>query len=309
MNKSRQIGAFMAASAAAMGMATVGLASPAAAAGQGPRPVSNWLNPVQANRSTWLNIAWRTDQRICDVRVRVDGGRRVDVDYPSRHRYTSFSRGDSLRAYRIDYTAVRVTPDFNRNGVAVLRTTIAYDNCGWHARTQYRSSYLSLPVVSYRPPMHGPGFPGGPGWPGGQGWPGGSNTPRPPMGGGFPGGGLPGNGGPGTNNPRPPMGGQPGNNTPRPPMGGQPGNNTPRPPLGGGQNPAQPTPTQTTPAPVQTTTSAPAPTRPTLGPPPGGQPTFGGGNPTRGATVGATVGANGAAVHVDRGADNGPGSN
>ena len=145
MNKSRRIGALVAASAAAMGMATVGLASPAAASVHGgPRPVSNWLRAVQAHTGTWVNIGWRTDRRICDVEVRVDGGRRVDVDYPGFRRYTSFSRGDSLRPGRTDYTAIRVTPDFNRAGVAVLRATIEYDNCGRHGRTQRESTWLAL---------------------------------------------------------------------------------------------------------------------------------------------------------------------
>jgi hypothetical protein len=147
MNKSRQIGSFMAASVAALGMATVGFASPAAAAGPGPRPVSTWLRAVQAGTSSWVTLGWRTDRRVCDVRITVDGGRRIDIDYPGHRRFTSFSRDDSLRAGEVDYAAIRVTPDYDRAGVAVLRATIRYDRCGWHARRELRSSFLALPVV------------------------------------------------------------------------------------------------------------------------------------------------------------------
>ena len=184
MNKRRRIGALLTASAAAVSMATVGLASPAAAADSGPRPVSNWLRAVQAHTDTWVNIAWRTDRRICDVEVRVDGGRRVDVDYPGWRDYTSFSRSDTLWPGRTDYTAIRVNADYRRPGVATLRATIEYDNCGWHARTQRRSTWLNLPVVR-NDGWPGHGGPGGPGGPGNGG----------------PGNGGPGNGGPGNGGP------------------------------------------------------------------------------------------------------------
>jgi hypothetical protein len=223
MNNGRRIGAFVVAAAAAMSMATVGVASPASAAGWGPQPTSTWLQAVRANTGTWVNIGWRTDRRICDVEVRVDGGRRVDVGYPGFRNYTSFSRGDSLSAGRTDYTAIRVTPRYDRSGVAQLRATIQYDNCGWHSRTQYRSSWLSLPVLRNNWPGNGgPGGPGngGPGGPG-NGGPGGPGNGGPGgPGNGGPGG--PGNGGPGNGGP-----GGPGNGGPGGPGNGGPGNGGP----------------------------------------------------------------------------------
>jgi hypothetical protein len=175
MNKGRRIGALVAMSAAALGLASIGLGSPAVAAPKGPQPVSTWLTPVKAHTNTWVNISWKTNQKICDVEVRVDG-RDVDVMYPGVRHYSSFSKGDTLKAGKRDYTAVKVNPDFDRSGVALLRATIYYDTCGWHARTQTQKFWLSLPVRHNNWPGHG--FPGGPG-------------------NGGPGNGGPGNGGPG----------------------------------------------------------------------------------------------------------------
>jgi hypothetical protein len=147
MNNSRRIGAVVAAAAAAMGMATVGLASPAAASERGPEPTSTWLRAVRAHTGTWVSIGWSSNRRICDAEVRLDGGRRVDVDYPGNRRFASFSRGDTLRPGDVDFTRFRVTPDFDRAGVAVLRASIRYDECGRRTHSQVKSIFLTLPVV------------------------------------------------------------------------------------------------------------------------------------------------------------------
>ena len=146
MNKGRRIGAVVAATVAAVGMSSVGTMGPAVAAEKGPRPVSNWLRAVRAYTPTWVNVYWRTDRPVCDAEVRV-GGARVRVDYPGGGRYTSFSRGDNLWPRRTDYTAVRVTPHFNRSGIAVLRATITYDDCRPHGFTRRSSTVLTLPVI------------------------------------------------------------------------------------------------------------------------------------------------------------------
>ena len=146
MNKGRRIGAVVAATVAAVGMSSVGMVSPAAANERGPRPINTWLHGVRANTPTWVNVLWRTDRRVCDAEVRFSGAR-VEIDYPGRRNFTSFSRGDSLRPGRLDYTAVRVTPYSNRSGVALLRATITYDNCGPHAYTRQSTSVVALPVV------------------------------------------------------------------------------------------------------------------------------------------------------------------
>ena len=147
MNNVRRIGAILAATVAAAGMTSMAVASPASAAPQGPRPVSNWLRAVPAHTSTWVNIYWNTDRPVCAAKIKVDGGRRVHVSYPGNRSYASFSRGTSLRPGRTDYAAVRVNPDFDRKGVALLRTTITYTNCGSHARTVRSSSTVTLPVL------------------------------------------------------------------------------------------------------------------------------------------------------------------
>ncbi|MDI6101945.1 hypothetical protein QLQ12_25330 [Actinoplanes sp. NEAU-A12] len=188
MQKTRRIGAVVALATAAFGMATTVAAAPATAAPQGPQPVSNWLQSVRANTGSWVTIHWRTDRRICDAEVRVRG-ERVRVDYVGFRRSASFSRGDSLRPGRSDFTRVRVTPFAQRPGVAKLWATISYDECGFKARTQTRTAVLSLPVLRNTGPggYDGPGGPGH-GQPGGPGHHNGSGTP---------GYGGPGQGGPG----------------------------------------------------------------------------------------------------------------
>src|SRR5689334_14597738 len=106
MKKSRRIGAIVAMATAAAGMATATSAAPAAAAERGPQPVSNWLTAVRANTDSWVKIYWRSTRTVCDVQVRVDGGRWVDVAYPGGRRSTSFPRGSTLRAGRSDSTAI-----------------------------------------------------------------------------------------------------------------------------------------------------------------------------------------------------------
>ena len=149
MNKSRRIGALVAAAFASVGMSALVAPTAAEAAPRGPQPVSNFVQRVQAHTDTWVSIRWQTGRRICDARVWVNG-RRVDVDYPRDARSTTFSRGDWLRPGRSDITAFRVNADFNRSGVALLRATIAYDNCGRHARTIRRSFGIAMPVVASR---------------------------------------------------------------------------------------------------------------------------------------------------------------
>ncbi|BBH66394.1 hypothetical protein ACTI_30790 [Actinoplanes sp. OR16] len=184
MQKTRRFGAMIALATAAAGMATVSAAAPAAAIGRGPAPVSNWLQAVRANTTSWVTINWRTDRPICDAQVRVRG-ESVKVDYFGiRRQFTTFSRGDSLRPGRTDFTRIRVTPIARRSGVANLWATISYDECGWKSRTQTRTTVLSLPVVTRNTVPGGNGGPGGPG----QG-----HTDGP----GHDGPGAPGQGGPG----------------------------------------------------------------------------------------------------------------
>jgi hypothetical protein len=168
MKKSRRIGAIVAMATTAVGVASMVASAPASAATRGPEPVSNWLRPVRAYTNNWVDIYWRTDRPVCDVRVRV-AARGVDVSYAGHRRYASFRRGDSLRPGRTDYTSVQINPDFDRPGAVLLRAVITYDNCRVHARSQSKGFTLTLPVLrGDNPPGHG--FPG---WPGnGNGGPG-----------------------------------------------------------------------------------------------------------------------------------------
>ncbi|WP_157441586.1 hypothetical protein [Actinoplanes awajinensis] len=198
---SRRIGTIFALATAAAGMATTVAATPATAAPaapRGPQPTSMWLKPVQAGAASWVDIAWRTDRNICDAQVQVRG-ERVRVDYAGNRRSAMFLRGAALSTRRGDVTRIRVTPDRNLVGVTKLWATISYDDCGRRARTQTRTTVLSLPVLrSTSPGGHGgPGAPGTghPGGPTGQGNHGNHN-----QGGAHPGGGQPGGGDQGGSN-------------------------------------------------------------------------------------------------------------
>jgi hypothetical protein len=157
MNKVGRIGAVLVAAVAAAGMTTVAASSPAAAAPQGPRPVSNWLRSVPANQSTWVKIPYWTNRAICNVKIWVDGGRRVDVEYPRGRSYTSFNNGDRLRPGRVDYASVLVEPNFTRSGVAMLRATISYTSCGFFGRPMRDTDLLNLPIYRNGGNWHGDG--------------------------------------------------------------------------------------------------------------------------------------------------------
>nr|WP_296073139.1 hypothetical protein [uncultured Actinoplanes sp.] len=238
MNNSRRIGAIMAMATATIGMTTATVTAPANAAPRGPEPVSTWLRPVRAHTDTWINIAWRSRERVCDASVRYYG-RDVDVEYRGHRRSATFSRGVTLFPGRVDYTTIQVNPDINRTGLTRLRAVISYDSCGWKARPQVRSFTLTLPVQ-----RNSPGWPGGgDGRPGGHdnGWPGGGD-------------GRPGdhNGRPGDHNGRPGDHNGTGN--------GRPGHHDQRPPT---TAPTTTAPTTTAPTTTAPTTTAPTTTAPT----------------------------------------------
>ncbi|WP_436523021.1 hypothetical protein [Actinoplanes sp. HUAS TT8] len=208
---SRRIGTTFALATAAAGLATAAAAPALAAAPRGPEPVSSWLKPIRANVPTWVDIAWRTDRPVCDAQVQVRG-ERVRVEYLGNRRAAGFLTGRGLSPRRPDVTRIRVTTDYVPGGAAKLWATVSYNDCGLRARTQTRTTALTLPVVRSTPPG-GQGGPGGPGTghPGGPtnpGMPGHDQPGTPHQGGAHPGGSQP--GGPGGQQPGGPGHGGPG---------------------------------------------------------------------------------------------------
>jgi collagen triple helix repeat protein len=152
---------------------------------RGPQPVSTRLPAVRANTASWVNIYWRSNTPVCSARVQVDGGRQVAVAYPGMQRTTTFTRGDSLRPGRIAATPVQVRPMLRTSGVVLLRAVMSYNDCGRHARMQFKRVDLALPVLrNMRPGLpgnqHTPGLPGHPGQPGQPGHPGQPGQPGQP---------------------------------------------------------------------------------------------------------------------------------
>jgi hypothetical protein len=148
MRKGRRIAVLAATVAAAFSIASVAVPAPASAAHRptGPQPVSVLLAAVSPHYGQWVSVQWRTDRRVCDVKVQVEGTRKVMIDYPSGRDYTSFSRGDTLRPGRTDYTSFRVTAHYDRPARAMLDATISYDYCGWDAPTLSMTTEFLLPV-------------------------------------------------------------------------------------------------------------------------------------------------------------------
>jgi hypothetical protein len=155
MKITRRIGAFLAATVAALSLASVVAPSPASAAPRGPHPVNQWLRPVPAGVPTWVAVWWRTDLRICDARLVVWGGSRVAIGYPNGQTYASFSNGSTLSRRETDYTSFRVTavgPTLPLLGSALLRARLFYNDCGRFARTRATDTGFLLPVT--RPATH-----------------------------------------------------------------------------------------------------------------------------------------------------------
>ena len=151
MKIARRIGAFVAATVAALGLASVVAPTSASAARpHGPHPLNQWLSSVPAGTPTWVNVWWRTDRRICDARLVVWGGSAVAIAYPGGRSYTSFSNGSTLSRRETDHTSFRVTaagPTLPLLGSALLRARLFYNDCGRFARTQVTDTGFLLPVT------------------------------------------------------------------------------------------------------------------------------------------------------------------
>src|ERR1700733_11372956 len=138
MKMSRRLAVLGATLASAMSVASLGAPAPATAARpdrDGLQPLTHVLQPVAPHDPQWVSIRWSTDRRVCHVRVRVHGGRDVDVAYPSDRRYTAFSRGEGLRPGQVDFISFRVTAHQDGPVWAVLTATVDYDYCRWDSPT------------------------------------------------------------------------------------------------------------------------------------------------------------------------------
>jgi hypothetical protein len=145
----RRVGAFLAATVAALGLVLVVAPSAASAAPSGPHPVNQWLRPVPAGVPSWVNVWWRTDRRICNARLVVWGGSSVAIAYPGGRSYTSFSTGSTLSRRETDYTSFQVTATgatLPLLGSALLRARLFYNDCGRFARTRATDTGFLLPV-------------------------------------------------------------------------------------------------------------------------------------------------------------------
>jgi hypothetical protein len=129
MKTSRRLAVLGATLASAMSLAATAVPAAGGPRSGGLRPVTNTLPPVELNDPQWVGITWTTDQEVCHVRVRVHGGRDVDVAYPGNRRYASFSRGEGLRPGPADITLFQVTAFQHGPDREFLTATVDYDYC------------------------------------------------------------------------------------------------------------------------------------------------------------------------------------
>lgn len=149
MNKTRRIGAVVAATVAATGMAMTVSAAPASAAStvKGPRPVSQVLGTVGENDATWVQVRFATDRKVCDFALRVRGVENVDVTYPSGRTFTSLNDDDTLRKHEVDHAAFRLsTGDFAADTWRVLHASVSYTHCGPKALTHTKRTRFLVRV-------------------------------------------------------------------------------------------------------------------------------------------------------------------
>jgi hypothetical protein len=113
---------------------------------QGPQ-VNRWLPQVDAGRTERVAVRLTgVDRRVCNVKVYVRDTNRVDVSYPGFRNYASLSNGSTLVRGERDSATVLVRATARRDFTEHLDATVAYDGCGWNARTQYERVSLFLPV-------------------------------------------------------------------------------------------------------------------------------------------------------------------
>ncbi|HET9516772.1 MAG TPA: hypothetical protein VFO77_03500 [Actinoplanes sp.] len=160
----RRTGAVVALAAA---LAVAAPAAPASAAvNQGPRPLVNAVQPVQAGQRTWVQVYWVSRRDVCDAQVTVVGDG-VRVKYPANtESFTSFQRNATLAAGDYDYTAFRVTAKVPRKRATVvkLQVTISYtqlprgtfgggvdpETVPCTGKQLTRTSWVKLPVLTAR---------------------------------------------------------------------------------------------------------------------------------------------------------------
>jgi hypothetical protein len=147
MNKVRRLGALAAALLTVLTVTSLS-AAPASAAERvtGPEAI-NQLIAVQDGQTSWVKIWWKTDRTICDAKLIIWGSSSVDIDYPANTRnFTSFNHGPTLSQRETDFTSFRVRPHVGRSAWIILAGTMTYNYCGWHARTQSKSTGFLLTV-------------------------------------------------------------------------------------------------------------------------------------------------------------------
>ncbi|WP_067496829.1 hypothetical protein [Actinoplanes sp. TFC3] len=138
---------WVAAVAAAVGLATVVTGAPAVAAVKGPHLITDWARAVPAHQGTWIQLYWKTGKAVCDAEVTLSGTD-VDVIYPDNtERYSSFAKGSSLKAGKTDRTAINVTAHYDKTTVVKLKAKMVYNTCGKNAVEKTEKVSVNLPVI------------------------------------------------------------------------------------------------------------------------------------------------------------------
>jgi hypothetical protein len=152
MNKTRRIGAMVAATVAATGMAMTVTTAPAAAAPKPKGPTAVWsiLKSVNDNTTNqWVSVSFQTDVKVCNFKLRVWDWGKVDVTNPWGLPFTRLWGDDTLKKKETDFASFKVsTGDYLKPGTTyqILPATIYYDTCGKKAKSQSKNTGFLLPV-------------------------------------------------------------------------------------------------------------------------------------------------------------------
>ncbi|MFG1608910.1 hypothetical protein [Actinoplanes sp. NPDC049265] len=132
MNKFRRIGAMVAATVAATGMAMTATSAPAVAApkANGPTAVWSFLQSQDENSGRWQSVWFRTDVKACNFKLRVNDIPGVDITHPWGWPFTSLHNDSTLKKNETDFASfyVKTGPTY-KSTWRYLPAWISYDNC------------------------------------------------------------------------------------------------------------------------------------------------------------------------------------
>lgn len=156
MNKFRRIGAMVAATVAATGMAMTVATAPAVAKPKDNGPTAVWpFLKAQDEQTVRPHSVWfKTNRTACNFKLMVNDVPGVEVWYPGFKPFTLLSEDDTLWTGELDYATffVKTSPTF-QSSWRYLPAHVWYDNCKWGPKKRVSHKWITfiLPVRNTGP--------------------------------------------------------------------------------------------------------------------------------------------------------------